>query len=70
MTEGLAIDIKRLLAAKPQAVGLAVPAMPVESLGMEYGNRKDPYKVLLVDRRGCKTVFAASSARQASLKSS
>ena len=47
MTEGLAIDIKRLLAAKPQAVGLAVPAMPVESLGMEYGNRKDPYKVLL-----------------------
>jgi len=54
-----AADIKRLLAAKPQAVGLAVPGMPVGSPGMEYGDRKDPYKVLLVDRRGRDTVFAS-----------
>lgn len=53
-----AADIKRLLAQKPQAVGLAVPGMPVGSPGMEYGDRKDPYKVLLVDRRGRETVFA------------
>ena len=52
-------EIKRLLAAKPQAVGLAVPGMPVGSPGMEYGDRKDPYKVLLVDRKGRETVFAS-----------
>jgi hypothetical protein len=54
-----AAEIKRLLAAKPQAVGLAVPGMPVGSPGMEYGDRKDPYKVFLVDRKGRKTVFAS-----------
>jgi hypothetical protein len=54
-----AADIKRLLSAKPQAVGLAVPGMPVGSPGMEYGDRKDPFKVLLVDRRGRETVFAS-----------
>ena len=54
-----AADVKRLLAAKPQAVGLAVPGMPVGSPGMEYGDRKDPYKVILVDRKGRETVFAS-----------
>ena len=63
-----AADVKRLLAAKPQAVGLAVPGMPVGSPGMEYGDRKDPYKVLLVDRKGRETVFASYPAQQASSK--
>jgi hypothetical protein len=51
-------DIKRLLAKKPQAVGLAVPGMPVGSPGMEYGARKDPYQVFLIDKSGRETVFA------------
>jgi hypothetical protein len=63
-----AADVKRLLAAKPQAVGLAVPGMPIGSPGMEYGGRKEPYKVLLVDRGGRETVFASYPAQQASLK--
>ena len=54
-----AADVKRLLAAKPQAVGLAVPGMPVGSPGMEVGTRRDPYDVLLVERNGRSTVFAS-----------
>ena len=54
-----AADVKRLLAAKPKAVGLAVPGMPVGSPGMEVGTRRDPYDVLLVDRNGRSTVFAS-----------
>ncbi|MEJ7687889.1 MAG: DUF411 domain-containing protein [Variovorax sp.] len=54
-----AVEIKRLLATKPQAIGLAVPGMPMGSLGMEYGDRRDPYKVLLIDRGGKDTVFAS-----------
>jgi len=54
-----AAEIRRLLALKPQAIGLAVPSMPVGSPGMEYGDRKDPYKVLLIDRQGRDTVFAS-----------
>lgn len=46
-----AADIKRLLAEKPKAVGLAVPSMPLGSPGME-GPRKDPYDVLLVQANG------------------
>ena len=52
-------EIRRLLALKPQAIGLAVPSMPVGSPGMEYGERKDPYKVFLIDRQGRETVFAS-----------
>jgi len=52
-------DIKRLLAMKPQAIGLSVPGIPVGSPGMEYGDRRDPYKVLLIDRRGGERVFAS-----------
>ncbi len=51
-----AADIKRLLAQKPKARGLAVPAMPLGSPGME-GPRKDPYDVLLVHADGKTTVF-------------
>ena len=51
-------EVKRLLAMKPAAIGLAVPAMPVGSPGMEYGDRKDPYDVFLIDRKGHATVFA------------
>ena len=54
-------EIRRLLAEKPAALGLAVPGMPVGSPGMdgpEYGGRRDPYDVLLVARDGTSRVFA------------
>lgn len=53
-----ATEIKRLLTANPVAIGLAVPGMPVGSPGMEYGERKDPYDVYLIDKSGRETVFA------------
>jgi hypothetical protein len=63
MVQGYAIEghvpaseIKRLLAEKPRAKGLAVPAMPLGSPGME-GPRKDPYDVLLVQANGRTSVY-------------
>ncbi len=53
-------EIRRLLAEKPQAIGLAVPGMPVGSPGMDgevYGGRRDPYDVLLVQRDGTARVY-------------
>ena len=55
-------EIRRLLADRPQALGLAVPGMPIGSPGMDgpaYGGRKDPFNVLLVRRDGTTTVFHA-----------
>jgi hypothetical protein len=51
-------EIKRVLAAKPNAIGLAVPSMPPGSPGMEAGSRVDPYDVFLIDKNGGETVFA------------
>ncbi len=50
--------IVKLLREKPAGRGLAVPGMPVGSPGMEMGNRKDPYDVLLFDAKGKTTVYA------------
>jgi hypothetical protein len=53
-------DIRRLLKERPQAIGLAVPGMPVGSPGMDgpvYGGRKDPYDVLLVNSDGSSRVY-------------
>jgi hypothetical protein len=53
-------EIRRLLIERPQAVGLAVPEMPFGSPGMDgpkYGNKVDPYDVLLVLRDGSARVF-------------
>lgn len=53
-------EIRRLLSERPEAVGLAVPAMPVGSPGMDgpaYGGRRDPYDVLLVTRNGSASVY-------------
>lgn len=54
-----AADVKRLLGARPDAIGLSVPGMVPGSPGMEVGARQDAYKVLLVDKRGRETVFAS-----------
>ncbi|SFR63293.1 Uncharacterized conserved protein [Marinobacter daqiaonensis] len=53
-----ASDIQRLLAESPQGHGLSVPGMPMGSPGMEYGDRKDTYQVLLFNKEGQTRVFA------------
>ncbi len=52
-----ALDILRLLREQPKAIGLAVPDMPTGSPGMERGDRKEPYQVLLVGFDASATVF-------------
>ena len=55
-----ASDVRKLLQQKPKALGLAVPGMPVGSPGMDgavYGDRRDPYAVLLVAHDGGTRVF-------------
>ena len=51
-------QVKRLLAMRPVAIGLAVVGMPIGSPGMEVGDTREPYEVLLIDQRGRATVFA------------
>ena len=51
-------EVKRLLASRPKALGLAVPGMPPSSPGMDVPGRSDPYEVLLVQRQGGHVVFA------------
>ena len=53
-------DIKKLLAEKPDAVGLAVPAMPMGSPGMEHPDfpeKRAEYDVLLVKKGGAFTPY-------------
>lgn len=46
-------DVKRLLAEKPDARGIAVPGMPIGSPGMESPDgRVQAYDVQLVDKQG------------------
>jgi hypothetical protein len=51
-------DVERLLAEKPDAIGLTVPGMPLGSPGMDFGSDKEPYEVLLVKKDGSTEVFA------------
>ena len=53
-----AADIKRLLAQKPRAKGLAVAGMPMGSPGMEHGDHREPYATMLIGTTGKATVFA------------
>ena len=46
-----AIAVKRLLAEKPEAIGLAVPGMPIGSPGMEGGS-PEKYEVVLFGPSG------------------
>ena len=50
-------SIRRLLDEKPDARGLTVPGMPLGSPGMEQGDIKQSYDVLLVDNNGDATVW-------------
>ena len=51
--------IRRLLAEKPDARGLAVPGMPLGSPGMEQGDRRQAYDVFLVGDDGETSVYAS-----------
>jgi hypothetical protein len=50
-------EIKRLLAERPSAIGLAAPGMPNGAPGMDSGS-KEPFDVLLVKKDGSTEVFA------------
>jgi len=53
-----ASDIKRLLAQKPKARGIAVAGMPMGSPGMEMGGQRQPYATMLIGSNGKLSVFA------------
>ena len=53
-----ASDIQRLLAERPDAVGLFVPGMPIGSPGMEQGNRTQPYAVILLEKDGTASIWS------------
>lgn len=51
--------VRRFLQNPPAgARGLAVPAMPLGSPGMEYQNKFTPYQVLQLNRDGSREVYA------------
>lgn len=56
-------DIEQLVREKPDAVGLAVPGMPMGSPGNGYdGDSRDAYDVFLVKADGTTEVFASYEA--------
>lgn len=56
-------DIKRLVAKRPSAKGIAVPGMPVNSPGMEVpGQENEPYTVWLFRKDGTHEAFAQHGA--------
>lgn len=56
--------VQRFLANPPQnAIGLAVPGMPVGSPGMEMGDRQDSYDVLLLKTDGSAQVYESISGK-------
>jgi hypothetical protein len=59
-------SIRRLLAEKPQATGLAVPRMPVGSPGMAVeGMEPDTYEVVLFGPQGQRTFARYRGAQEA-----
>ncbi len=55
-----AADVQRLLEEKPDALGLAVPGMPLGSPGMEVpSGQKEAYDVLMVLPDGTTEVYAS-----------
>lgn len=54
-----ASDIRRLLAERPDAVGLAVPEMPLGSPGMDQSRWQEAYDVFLIRNDGSTEVFAS-----------
>lgn len=53
-----AADIRRLLAERPDAIGLSVPGMPYGSPGMGPESEREAYDVVLIRRDGTVERFA------------
>jgi hypothetical protein len=53
-----AADIKKLLAEKPKAKGIAVAGMPMGAPGMEHGDHRQPYNTMLLKSDGSTAIFA------------
>lgn len=51
-------DIRRLLAERPDAVGLAVPGMPFGSPGMGPDDEREAYDVFLIRKDGRTEIFS------------
>lgn len=54
-----AVDIRRLIDGRPDALGLAVPEMPLGSPGMDQGRHAEAYDVFLIREDGSTEVFAS-----------
>jgi len=50
-------DIRRLLAERPDAIGLAVPGMPYGSPGMGPEKEREAYDVFLIRHDGTTEMF-------------
>ncbi len=52
-------QVERLLSERPDAIGIAVPGMPMGSPGMEVpGQAADKYTVFLLKKDGTSEVYA------------
>ncbi len=52
-------DIRRLLSERPDAVGLAVPGMPLGSPGMDQSRWREAFDVFLINNDGSTEVFSS-----------
>lgn len=50
-------DIKKLIAERPAAIGIAAPGMPTGSPGMEVGDRREGFNTMLIDRNGAARLY-------------
>ena len=55
-------EIRRLLADRPDAIGLSVPGMPYGSPGMGPESEREAYAVHLIRKDGTTEVFASYDA--------
>ena len=56
--------VKRLLRDRPNAIGLAVPGMPIGSPGMEFGNEREPHEVILIRKDGAVEIFSSQAQKK------
>lgn len=52
-------EIRRLLTERPDAIGLSVPGMPLGSPGMDFGDDREAFDVLLIRHDGSTETFAS-----------
>ncbi|MBL1431479.1 MAG: DUF411 domain-containing protein [Robiginitomaculum sp.] len=58
-----AVDIRRLLKERPDAIGIGVPGMPLGSPGMDFGGRNQAFDVFLIKSDGTTEVFSSHPAK-------